>query len=316
MPVSQVHQLTSEVVQTEADPSEFQVDGRDKSWFVQKGALSFKCDDSSKFRLSLVFTGGVLNRFGDCYADLPRASQEQTINWLLMLGATATDYELNGETDCKSGNGLFFLLHLDYRRTKWRISACPHNATLRDVEGSSYSSDPQSDELLEMKAYENQMIRVELRAGKLWLMDGDTYVAEAAWPSTAADDAAAAAGTAAGEISKLALRPAILTSNCPTAFRAVVDDLSSCEPGCHSSYIVLAPPVLCCRRRGCARSTPTWSCRPLTRVARSFGFPRPRPPTSDPYDNGQRRRFRSALSLKGNVDRFLRCESACIEGKR
>ena len=33
--------------------------------------------------------------------------------------------------DCKT-SGFYFIFHLNYRRTRWRIIACPHNAEIED----------------------------------------------------------------------------------------------------------------------------------------------------------------------------------------
>ncbi|CAE7895415.1 unnamed protein product, partial [Symbiodinium microadriaticum] len=71
----EVRQITPEVVQErssgtdETDVSLFKVEGKDKSWFLQKGAVTFERPGSARFRLDVTFTGGPRSRFGDDYAE-------------------------------------------------------------------------------------------------------------------------------------------------------------------------------------------------------------------------------------------------------
>merc|ERR1719469_248202 len=75
LPAGQVKQITSEVDQDLADPAVFRVDGKDKSWFLQKGAISFERKDPNSFQLEVEFLGDAANRFDDAYAELSRVEQ-------------------------------------------------------------------------------------------------------------------------------------------------------------------------------------------------------------------------------------------------
>ncbi|CAK0888226.1 unnamed protein product [Prorocentrum cordatum] len=132
----QARLVTREVVQDDPEePSRFSVDGKDKSWFVQKGAVSFHCRDPSAFSLDLSFLGGARSLFGERYAGLSRQEQESSINWLVAAGAAFEDWELTGYRDCKLA-GFFFLLHLNYRRAgAW--SAAPTTASWRTRPGGA-----------------------------------------------------------------------------------------------------------------------------------------------------------------------------------
>merc|ERR1712187_312825 len=120
----------------------------------------FECGNPNSFRLSFVFFGDSRNRYGDDFAELSRAEQHASINWLLMVGVASQDYELTGYRDCKVA-GFFFLLHLNYRRTRWRVICCPHNAELEDVTGRRYTCNPQDAGQFELPAHEGQELAVE-----------------------------------------------------------------------------------------------------------------------------------------------------------
>ncbi|CAJ1361796.1 unnamed protein product [Effrenium voratum] len=133
LPRGQVLQITREVLQEisrgdASDSSLFRVEGKDKSWFLQKGAIAFKAS-STRFRLNVTFQG---SSFGDDYAELSRSQQAQTINWLIALGVVRKGEELTGYQDCKT-SGFYFIFHANYRRTRWRIIACPHNAEIKEI---------------------------------------------------------------------------------------------------------------------------------------------------------------------------------------
>lgn len=207
----QVRQITPEVVQDETDVSLFKVEGKDKSWFLQKGAVTFERPGSARFRLDVTFTGGLQSRFGDDYAELSRAEQADTINWLVALGVVRHDAVLTGYKDCKT-TGFYFIFHLNYRRTHWRIIACPHNAEIEDFSGKRFTSDPQEDQQFELEAYEGQTLSVEFADGELFICERDQRRALGVW---AFDDGSA-------RLPDVEYFPAVLTSNCPTSFTAHV----------------------------------------------------------------------------------------------
>jgi len=210
----QVKLITFEVRQDPEDDAVFRVEGKDKSWFLQKGALAFNCADPRRFRLEAQFLGGETCRFGDDYADLSRAEQQATINWLLMIGAAKADFGLTGYKDCKS-SGFYFLLHASYRRTCWRIIGSPHTCELEDVDGRTYTCNPQDGGQFELPAREGQTFGVELCDGELWLTDGGARVLRGNWKFGEED-------IEPGKLPDIDFAPAILTPNCPTAFRASV----------------------------------------------------------------------------------------------
>lgn len=216
VPRGQVRFITHEVEQDASDPSLFQVSGKDRSWFLQKGALSFEPPSPSRWRLQFSFQGGSLNRFGDDYAELSRADQLATINWLLMVGAVPEDYALTGFKDCKAG-GFYFLFHLSYRRTAWRIIGCPHyNCEVEDAEGKLFTSDPQEGDQFEMPAFEGQTLTVEYSDRELWILDGDRRVVRGSWVHEGKD-------TEDGKLpNDVSFLPAVLTPNCPTRLQVCV----------------------------------------------------------------------------------------------
>lgn len=216
---NQVRQVTREVRQHPGDCAVFEVDGKDKSWFVQKGAVSFEPSDPAAFRMDVTFIGGELSRFGDDYAELARAEQLATINWMLMVGVVHSDYSLTGYKDCKAA-GFFFLLQLNYRRTRWRVACCPHDASVVDAQERRYPSDVHGIEpLFEVPACEGQALGIEYAHGILWLLDCGSRIACGTW--------AAIADAASGGVQECRLPPgdyipAILTPNCPTRFHCAV----------------------------------------------------------------------------------------------
>eukprot|EP00747_Dinoflagellata_sp_TGD_P167279 gnl/TRDRNA2_/TRDRNA2_191387_c0_seq1.p1 gnl/TRDRNA2_/TRDRNA2_191387_c0~~gnl/TRDRNA2_/TRDRNA2_191387_c0_seq1.p1 ORF type:complete len:284 (-),score=63.41 gnl/TRDRNA2_/TRDRNA2_191387_c0_seq1:30-854(-) len=211
----QVHQITHEVAQDEQDPALFEVDGKDQSWFMQKGAVMFDCPDPANFQLQLKFLGGRQSCFGDDYAELSRAEQLAQVNWLLMAGVAPKSYQLTGYKDCKV-SGFYFLLHLNYRRTAWRIIGCPHsNCEIEDMEGELHTSDPQDGNQFELPAYESQTISVEYSNGELWLLDNGERVCRGCW---AHEDESLEEGKLPGKD----YRPVVLTPNCKTHLRAEV----------------------------------------------------------------------------------------------
>lgn len=210
----QVRHITCEVEQDTSDDAVFRVDGKDKSWFMQKGAITFERADPGHFRLEVQFLGGPTSRFGDAYAELSRAEQQATINWLLMVGVARGDYDLTGYKDCKS-SGFYFLLHLNYRRTHWRVIGCPHNSELENNEGTFFTCNPQDGGQFELPASEGQMLGVEFSERELWLLDGGARVLRGHWASEGE-------GAEVGNFRDAAYYPAILTPNCPTVLRAVV----------------------------------------------------------------------------------------------
>jgi len=216
----QVLQITSEVEQDEDDDSCFKVDGKDKSWFLQKGAVTFKCEDYNFFRIQVTFCGGKTNKFGDDYADLSRAEQHATMNWLIMIGIAVREKKLTGYKDCKS-TGFYFLFHLNYRRTRWRIIGCPHNSELEDTNGNLYTCNPQDANQFELPAYEGQTLTVEYQNRELWVLDSGSRVTRGHWAIP--DTGIAAAGNLPDE----QYMPAILTSNCPTHCQVQVSTVSA-----------------------------------------------------------------------------------------
>lgn len=224
--IGQVRHITSEVDHDLADDAVFRVSGKDKSWFLQKGAISFERPDPSRFRLEVQFLGGPESRFGDAYAELSRAEQHATVNWLLMVGVARADYELTGYKDCKT-SGFYFLLHLNYRRTHWRVIGSPHNSELEDASGETYTCNPQEGGQFELPAEEGQLLGVEYADRELWLLSGGQRVLRGCWVSDGEDEHTSGQQSSeeASSIGKLPIAeyyPAILTSNCPTALRAVV----------------------------------------------------------------------------------------------
>mmetsp|Transcript_56020 Transcript_56020/g.156085 ORF Transcript_56020/g.156085 Transcript_56020/m.156085 type:complete len:225 (-) Transcript_56020:63-737(-) len=210
----QVHQITPEVTQDKEDVAVFEVDGKDKSWFLQKGGLLFDCGDAPGFRMDVSFLGGATSCFGDDYAELSRAGQHATINWMLMVGAARSDVQLTGYKDCKT-SGFYFLLHLNYRRTHWRVICCPHNAELEDSKGEFHTCNPQDGDQFEFESHEGQTLGVELAGRELWLLDGGARIARGHWVHGDSD-------VEGGRLPVGKYRPAVLTPNCPTRFRAAV----------------------------------------------------------------------------------------------
>eukprot|EP00931_Biecheleriopsis_adriatica_P048597 TRINITY_DN28098_c0_g1_i1.p1 TRINITY_DN28098_c0_g1~~TRINITY_DN28098_c0_g1_i1.p1 ORF type:complete len:290 (+),score=51.92 TRINITY_DN28098_c0_g1_i1:75-872(+) len=211
----QVQQITPEVEQDREDPSLFHVDGKDRSWFLQKGALLLERASPSRFRVDVIFQGGPKSRFGDDYAELSRAEQADTMNWLLAVGVARSGVELTGYRDCKT-SGYYFILHANYRRTRWRVIASPHNAELEDVDGKLYSCNPQDANQFEIEAFEGQTLSVEYAENELWILEGGSRRARGHWVFE--DDET----VPCGKLPPGDYRPAVLTSNCPTSFHARV----------------------------------------------------------------------------------------------
>eukprot|EP00933_Yihiella_yeosuensis_P048734 TRINITY_DN45093_c0_g1_i1.p1 TRINITY_DN45093_c0_g1~~TRINITY_DN45093_c0_g1_i1.p1 ORF type:complete len:287 (-),score=56.15 TRINITY_DN45093_c0_g1_i1:23-841(-) len=212
----QVRQITVEVQQDPDDVSLFRVDGKDKSWFLQKGAISFNRASPNRFRIEVSFQSGPTSRFGDDYAELSRAEQNASINWLLMLGVARSDNELTGYRDCKT-SGFYFLFHLNFRRTHWRIIGSPHTAELEDTNGKLYTCNPQDDEQLEIPAFEGQKLSVEYAEGELWVLNGENRVARGIWVTENDSEVVEEGKLPSGDY-----YPTVLTSNCPSAFHARV----------------------------------------------------------------------------------------------
>ncbi|CAE7523212.1 unnamed protein product [Symbiodinium natans] len=210
-PRGQVRQITPEVRQDEADPTRFCVEGKDRSWFLQKGGVVFDRPRPDRFRLDVTFSGGLQSRFGDDYAELSRAEQSDTINWLVAVGVARHDAVLTGYKDCKT-TGFYFIFHLNYRRTRWRIVACPHNAELEDLSGQRFSCDPQEDDQFELDAYEGQTLSVEFAEGELFVAERNQRRALGKW----------AFNDGSTRLPDVKYFPAVLTSNCPTSLTAVV----------------------------------------------------------------------------------------------
>lgn len=204
-PRGQVRQITCEVQQDLADDHRFSVEGKDKSWFLQKGGISFHRPSAERFRLDITFHGSL---FGDDYAELSRVEQVQSINWLIAIGVVRGDEELTGYKDCKT-SGYYFIFHVNYRRTRWRIIACPHDAVVQDIGGEHYCCDPQADGHFEIDAFEGQTLSVELVENELWIAEGGERKAQGVWAKNT-------------KLPQGDYFPAVLTSNCPTIFSAKV----------------------------------------------------------------------------------------------
>merc|ERR1711972_281007 len=118
--------------------------------------------------------------------------------------------------------GFYFLLHLNYRRTHWRVIGSPHNSELQDVAGETYTCNPQDGGQFELPAHEGQQLGVEFAGRELWLLDGGERVLRGFW--TQEDEATEQGGSDddSGKLPVAEYYPAILTSNCPTSLRAVV----------------------------------------------------------------------------------------------
>jgi hypothetical protein len=217
-PKGQVLQLTEEVTQDLEDDTKFGVDGKDKSWFLQKGAIMFRSASTSAFRLKLSFIGGAVNRYGDDYAGLSRSEQAAQENWLLMAGVAPRSQKLTGYKDCKAG-GFYFLFHLSYRRTCWRIICCPHQAELQDSQGQVYTCNPQDANQFELAASEGQTLLIEYSNRELSIVseEGERIVC-GHWrhEQEGAED---------GKLPDAEYLPVVLTPNCPTQFQASVEDL-------------------------------------------------------------------------------------------
>lgn len=213
--LGQVCQITEEVWQNPDDPERFQVQGKDKSWFLQKGGLMFDCPDPARFQLQVSLLGDDVNRYGDVYAELSRAEQAMQENWLLMAGVAPRTYKLTGFKDCKAG-GFYFLFHLSYRRTCWRIIGCPHNSELEDPRsGKTYSCNPQESDHFEIPAFEGQTLVVEYEDRELWLVDNGIRVLRGYWSHDGG-------GAEEGKLPDQEYRPVVLTSNCPTRLQVRV----------------------------------------------------------------------------------------------
>lgn len=211
-------QLTEEVVQDPDDSSRFRVDGKDRSWFMQKGGVMFETASPTSFRLKISFAGGAVNSYGDNYADLSRVDQAVQENWLLMAGVAPRSYKLTGYKDCKAG-GFYFLFHLSYRRTCWRIIGCPHQAELQDSQGQVYTCNPQDGNQFELPAYEGQTLVIEYANRELSIVDeqGGRLVC-GHWRHEGE-------GAEEGKLPEQEYRPVVLTPNCPTQFKAWVEDI-------------------------------------------------------------------------------------------
>jgi len=214
----QVSQITHEVEQSIEDPTRFEVAGKDKSWFIQKGGLMLDSKESSQFKLNATFFGNGAREslFGDDYAELSRADQAATINYLLMCGVAPKDYMLTGFKDCKAG-GFYFLFHINYRRTAWRIIGCPHTCELEDTEGNFYTCDPQASNHFELPASEGQTLTVELSSDReLWVCENGRRLVRGIWEQ---ED-----GESEGKLPRdVEFRPVVLTPNCPTKVAVVVE---------------------------------------------------------------------------------------------
>lgn len=209
----QASQVTDEVLQREDDPSKFEVDGKDKSWFMQKGGMMFRSENHERFQLKLMFFGDEVNRYGDDYADLSRAEQHATMNWMVMAGVAPRECKLTGYKDCKAA-GFFFLFHINYRRTAWRVIGCPHSCLLEDGEGKRYTCNPQEAGQLELPAAEGQALVVEYGDRELRILDAaGLVVARGRWES----------GTEGGKLPDAEYHPVVLTPNCPTRLQVTVE---------------------------------------------------------------------------------------------
>eukprot|EP00434_Breviolum_minutum_P034904 symbB.v1.2.030898.t1/scaffold3528.1/size54678/4 len=207
-PRGQVRQITRELHQDLADDSFFRVDGKDKSWFLQKGGVTFNRPDAERFRLDVTLHGSC---FGEDYAELSRLEQAQTTNWLIAIGVAHGEKELSGYQDSKT-SGFYFIFHINYRRTRWRIIASPHDAVIEDLGGEHFQCDPQVDGHFEIDAFEGQTLSVEFINRELWIAEGAERKALGVW----------ACSDASKKLPEGDYFPAVLTSNCPTLFSAKV----------------------------------------------------------------------------------------------
>lgn len=216
-PRGQVSQITEEVTQDPDDTALFKVQGKDKSWFMQKGGIMFKSSSTEAFRLKVSFVGDAVNRYGDDYADLSRVEQAAQENWLLMAGVASKSYKLTGYKDCKA-SGFYFLFHLSYRRTCWRIIGCPHHAELEDPQGKFYTCNPQDANHFEIPAYEGQTLVIEYSNRQLCIVDEKRQrVVCGHWRHDGE-------GAELGKLPIGEYQPVVLTPNCPTQFRAWVEE--------------------------------------------------------------------------------------------
>lgn len=222
VPLGQVMWITHEVEQDTEDVELFKVTGKDKSWFQQKGGTMFHCKDPKNFRISIEFVGDEQNLYGTEYAVLSMAEQQNQKNWLIMVGIAPKDYELTGYKDCKMDGSYYFLFHLCYRRTFWRIIGCPHyNAELEDLEGNAYTCDPQKANQYEYTAYAGQKLTVEYKDNELWVVDADgEKVLKGIWVF---DEDSPYADTVVTEIPReVEYRPVVLTPNSPVEYRVTI----------------------------------------------------------------------------------------------
>eukprot|EP00435_Cladocopium_sp_Y103_P011311 s1378_g2.t4 len=131
-----------------ADDSLFHLDGKDKSWFLQKGGVSFNRPSAERFRLDVTFCG---SRFGDDYAELSRLEQANTTNWLIAIGVVFGDNELTGYED------------------------------LLSEEKHSFFGDNSADGQFEIDAFEGQTLSVEFINHELWITEGAERKALGIW---------------------------------------------------------------------------------------------------------------------------------------
>jgi len=202
-----------DIEQDTEDPSVFEVLGKDRSWFNQKGAVMFGCTNPEHFRLNITFLGNASNsnnHFGNTFADLSRQEQSEQANWMVMAGVAPCGYALTGCSDCKQG--FYFLFHVNYRRTSWRIVGCPHDCELvgLGVKQGLYTCDPQGEGQLEIRAWEGQELSVEYSNRFLWVLYDGVRVARGCWLQCEHG------------LPEQEYRPVILTANCRTKFRATV----------------------------------------------------------------------------------------------
>merc|ERR1712032_1296475 len=121
-----------------------------------------------------------------------------------MVGVAQVQTELTGYKDCKS-SGFYFLLHLNYRRTAWRVICCPHAAEVQDMDSKRYPSDPQQDGQFEIPAYEGQKLGIEYENSSLWLTNDGTRVARGCWKTEDGNNDSSA------ELPEGDYRPTVLT---------------------------------------------------------------------------------------------------------
>lgn len=214
LPKGQVNQLTVEVDQDRSDSRVFRVQGKDKSWFIQKGAVTFERSNPQHFVLEASFVGGKRNRFGDHYAELSRADQLDTINWMIMMGVARSSWEMSGYKDCKA-SGFYFLVQANYRRTAWNVIGCPHNCEVTDMNGDTYASEPQGLGHFEFPAYDGQRIGIEYTNREVWLLSDGKRIVRGCW----AHDVG---GAENGLLPDVEYAPALLLPNCPTEISAEV----------------------------------------------------------------------------------------------